>query len=71
MKVRKLEWKKCPAVTTGGKSYFWTLRLSDIRYWVSWDRVYRAWVIEDSCGAVWGKFKNAAAGRAAVEQHVS
>jgi len=39
----KITWKKCPSVTTGGKSYFYFTFAYNQYWWVVWDRGCQKW----------------------------
>ena len=46
-----MKWQKCPSVTTGGKSYFWTA-IQDlglfgglVRWWIMWDRSTKQYLL--------------------------
>ncbi len=41
----KVEWKKCPSVTKGGKPFFWVTTNLEEKYWVVWDRFTKTWVV--------------------------
>jgi hypothetical protein len=47
----KLIWKKCPAVWTGGKEWFYVARKSEIfpnnevLWWVCWNRFKEKWAL--------------------------
>jgi hypothetical protein len=40
-----INWTKCPSVTYGGKPYFWTAEISQVRYWIIWNRHTLVWDI--------------------------
>ena len=41
-------WRKCPAVTTGGKPFFWFRRSTNgFRQWYGWNRVRESWEYEE------------------------
>jgi hypothetical protein len=62
----KLHWTRWPSVNRNGR-FFYTTALGDIRYWVVQNWRNSLWSVEDSCGAVWGKFATAKEARQAVE----
>ncbi len=50
MATKKLIWKKCPSVMTGGKAFFYCAFIRgdkvNIRYRVYWDRNAKKWTAE-------------------------
>lgn len=41
----KVEWKKCPSVTHGGKPFFWVTTNVKQKFWVVWDRFAQEWAV--------------------------
>ena len=55
--ISNMTWERCPAVWTGGKAYFYFNR--EHRIWVVWNRIRRAWMIQDDNGFLNGPFNTA------------
>jgi hypothetical protein len=39
-------YKECPAVTTGGKQFFYYRRKNNIKQWIVWNKVWNCWVYQ-------------------------
>ncbi len=43
---RKITWKPCPSVTTGGKPFFYVAKFNNDNYFVVWNRMLQLWALQ-------------------------
>lgn len=67
-----MTWQKVGSVTAGGKPYFFTRLVGNVRHWVSWNRRRKLWEVsaEKKSGGyqTLGYFPTAMAGKRYVDK---
>jgi len=66
-----LKWSKMPSVTYGGKPYFWVARTPQGNVWVVWNRLKKAWVLEDWSERILKTFNTAEQGKKFANEYYS